>query len=167
MRESSFKPCSGKMASDSENIKQAAEQLLFAKQAPVEAVKHDMSDFSPPVENAPFLRPVFAMGTAVAEEAPSNEDWPPSPNMAMTYSPIPQVKAWPLTKTATALIALFLTLTIVPLWVYFTRNPGEGQFYLSIGATLLLADAAILVCDKPKAGESPDFRGFISARDVW
>jgi hypothetical protein len=120
-------------------IKQAADDWLFAKAAPEEmAVSYRPK---PPVK--PLPRPVFAAPAVELPPTPLPPALPSSPPRKRANNPL------------TGLFAFVLACVTLPLWLQFARHPGEGQFYLNVGTTLLLLDAAYWVAIRRKPMARP------------
>jgi hypothetical protein len=119
-------------------IKQAADEWLFAKPASKESA--DSLWPKPPMQ--PLSRPVFASSEQADMPSPSSPlpPLPPSPLL-------PRKRA---NNPLTGLFAFVLACVTLPLWLHFARHPGEGQFYLNFGTTLLLFDAAYWVAIRRK-----------------
>jgi hypothetical protein len=119
-------------------LKTAAEELLLSTQRSDAAY--------PPAE--PAALPIFVPEPQAVDPGP-----PPLPPLP-TFNP-PSIQPLGRTPQSAIIAAIILTALAVPVWLYFAGHPSEGRFYLSAGATLLLADAAYLFAVGRKPGIRP------------
>jgi hypothetical protein len=136
-------------------IKQAADEWLFAK---LESEK-SADSYWPKTSFDSLSKPVFAATEpTVHTHSPSLLQSPPPQSLKNAIHPLSdQQVGWLRSKLISALFAFVPACVTLPLWLYFAHHPGEGQFYLNVGATLLLVDAAYWVAIKRKPLARPSF----------